>query len=235
VRSFIRRVPACSIALIVAVASAFAQGDQQTRLEQAGVVMQQILNTPDNIPQKLLDHAKCVVVLPSVVGAALGAGGSHGQGAMVCRTGPNFGGAWGAPVMYSLEGGSFGFQIGGQASDIVLLVMNKSGVRSLLRRKAKLGADLSIAAGPKGPVAAAGTDAYMRAEILSYSRSRGVFAGVSLEGATLRPDDSADDALYGRPLNARRIIEGPNRPTIPPAAHVLDAELSKASPHGTES
>jgi SH3 domain-containing YSC84-like protein 1 len=231
---FTRRLPACSVALITAVASAFAQGDQQKRLEQAGTVMQQILDAPDNIPQKLLDHAKCVVVLPSVVKSALGVGSSDGRGAMVCRTGPNFDGTWGAPVMYSLQGGSFGFQIGGQATDIVLLVMNKSGVRSLLRTKVKLGTDASIAAGPKGRATAPSTDAYLQAEVLSYSRSRGVFAGVLLQGATLHPDDSADNALYGQQLSARQIVQGPNRPAIPPSAHMLDNELTKASPHGAE-
>jgi SH3 domain-containing YSC84-like protein 1 len=231
--SLARRISTCSIALVLAAPYAFAQKDQQKRLEEAGTVMQQILNAPDNIPQKLLDHAKCVVVLPSVVKAAFGVGGSYGHGAMVCRTGADFDGPWGPPAMYSLEGGSFGFQIGGQATDIVLLVMNKSGVNSLLRSKVKLGADASIAAGPKGRAAAANTDAYMRAEILSYSRSRGVFAGVSLQGATLHPDKNGDDALYGQKLSARQIIVGPNRPATPPSAHTLDQELTKASPRGT--
>jgi lipid-binding SYLF domain-containing protein len=137
--------------------------------------------------------------------------------------------------MYSLEGGSFGFQIGGQATDVVLLIMNDSGVSSLLQSKVKLGVGASVAAGPKGRAAGASTDAYMRAEILSYSRSRGVFAGVSLKGATLHADNDGDKALYGRSISAKEIIEGPNRPSIPPSAHPLDSELSKASPAGKAS
>lgn len=224
---------ACAVVLAMAAPCAFGQNQQEKRLKEAGDVMQQILSVPDNIPQQLLDHAKCVVVLPSVVKAAFGVGGSYGHGAMVCRTGANFTGPWGPPAMYSLEGGSFGFQIGGQATDVVLLVMNKSGVDSLLRSKVKLGADASIAAGPKGRAASADTDAYMRAEILSYSRSRGVFAGVSLQGATLHADNNGDNALYGKTLSVKQIIEGPGRPSTPPAAETLEAELSKVSPHGT--
>ena len=228
-----RRILTCSMALALAAPCALAQNQQQKRLREAGTVMQQILNVPDDIPADLLNHAKCVIVLPSVVKAAFGVGGSYGHGAMVCRTGANFTGPWGPPAMYSLEGGSFGFQIGGQATDVVLLVMNKSGVNSLLQSKVKLGVGASIAAGPKGRQAAANTDAYMRAEILSYSRSRGVFAGVSLQGATLHPDNDGDQTLYGKKLSARQIVEGPNRPSAPPSAHALDAELTKASPHGT--
>jgi SH3 domain-containing YSC84-like protein 1 len=230
-----RKLLTCSIAAAMAVPCAVAQSQNQERqrLREAGQVMQEILNVPDNIPQNLLNHAKCVIVLPSVVKAAFGVGGSYGHGAMVCRSGANFTGPWGPPAMYSLEGGSFGFQIGGQATDVVLLVMNKSGVNSLLKSKVKLGADASIAAGPKGRAASADTDAYMRAEILSYSRSRGVFAGVSLQGATLHPDNKGDQALYGKQVTAQQIVEGPNRPTAPPAAHELVAELEKVSPHGT--
>lgn len=228
-----RGILTCSVALAMAVPCAFGQSQQEKRLKEAGDVMQQILSVPDNIPQRLLDHAKCVVVLPSVVKAAFGVGGSYGHGAMVCRTGANFTGPWGPPAMYSLEGGSFGFQIGGQATDVVLLVMNKSGVDSLLRSKVKLGADASIAAGPKGRTATADTDAYMRAEILSYSRARGVFAGISLQGATLHADNNGDTALYGKNLSAKQIVEGPDRPSAPPAAETLEAELSKVSPHGT--
>ncbi|MGH9736021.1 MAG: lipid-binding SYLF domain-containing protein [Candidatus Acidiferrales bacterium] len=211
---------------------AFAQNQQDKRLKESGTVMQEILSIPDNIPQNLLNHAKCVVVLPSVVKAAFGVGGSYGHGAMVCRSGSDFTGPWGPPAMYSLEGGSFGFQIGGQATDLVLLIMNKSGVNSLLKSKVKLGADASIAAGPKGRAAAANTDAYMRAEILSYSRSRGVFAGISLQGATLHPDNDANKSVYGKPMTAQEIVEGPDQPSPPPAAHELEAELDKASPRG---
>jgi SH3 domain-containing YSC84-like protein 1 len=166
------------------------------------------------------------------VKGALGVGGSYGHGAMVCRSGPNFTGPWGTPAMYSLEGISFGFQIGGQATDFVLLIMNERGASSILKSKVKLGGDASIAAGPKGRTAEADTDAYMRSEILSYSRSRGVFAGVSLEGATLHPDEDANEALYGKHVTAREIIEGPSSPQIPEAAQMLVHELSKASPEG---
>ncbi len=226
-----RTIVASSLALLLLVPAAFAQRDEQRRLEEAGTVMKEILSVPDNIPQKIIDRAKCVVVLPSVVKGAFGVGGSFGHGAMVCRTGRDLDGPWGAPVMMSLEGISFGFQIGGQATDFVLLIMNDSGANSILKSKVKLGADASIAAGPKGRAAEADTDAYMRAEILSYSRSRGIFAGVSLEGATLHPDDDANSALYGREIRARQIIAGPSAPAPPPAASLLIHELSRVSPH----
>lgn len=228
-----RSVVASAVALLLFVPAAFAdKGQEQQRLQESAQVMREILNVPDNIPQDLLDKAKCVLVFPSVVKAAFVVGGSYGHGAMVCRTGAHFTGPWGPPSMYSLEGGSFGFQIGGQATDLVLLVMNDSGVNSLLQSKVKLGAGASIAAGPKGRAAAADTDAYMRAEILSYSRARGVFAGVSLNGATVHPDNDGNRELYGHSISAKRIIEGPDRPAIPNSAHSLDSELSKASPTG---
>lgn len=229
---FTRSLLTFSLALVMMVPPAFAQKDEEKRLEEAGEVMREILNVPDNIPQRVLDRAKCVVVLPSVIKGAFVVGGSYGRGAMVCRTEPNFTGPWGAPAMYALEGISVGFQIGGQATDFVLLITNGRGVNSILRSKVKLGADASIAAGPVGRAAEADTDAYMRAEILSYSRSRGVFAGVSLEGATLHPDDDANAALYGKDVRARRIVEGPAPPQVPQAAEVLVRELTKASPHG---
>src|SRR5271156_1094812 len=153
---------------------------EQERLENSGVVMQEIMNIPDNIPQEVLEKADCVIVFPSVLKAAFVVGASYGRGAMVCRTGEHFRGPWGAPAMYALEGGSVGFQIGGQATDLILLVMNERGASSILSSKVKLGADASIAGGPLGRDASADTDAWMRAEILSYSRSRGVFAGISL-------------------------------------------------------
>jgi len=236
VRCISRMVVAAAVALVMVLpAIADERSQEQQRLKESATVIHQILDVPDNIPQNLLDDAKCVVVLPSVAKAAFGVGGRYGHGAMVCRTGPHFTGPWGPPAMYSLEGGSFGFQIGGEATDVVLLIMNNSGVRSLLQSKVKLGVGASIAAGPKGRTAGASTDAYMRAEILSYSRARGVFAGVSLKGATLHPDNDGDHALYGRSISAKEIIEGPNRPTIPPSAHPLDSELSKASPAGKAS
>lgn len=227
----IRGLLTSSLAVAMMVPSAFAQKEEEKRLEEAGQVMREILNVPDNIPQKVLDRAKCVVVLPSVIKGAFVVGGSYGRGAMVCRTGPDFTGPWGAPAMYALEGISVGFQVGGQATDFVLVIMNDRGLNSILRSKVKLGADASIAAGPVGRAAEADTDAFMRAEILSYSRSRGVFAGISLEGATLHPDDDANTALYGKDIRARRIVEGPAPPRVPQAAEVLVRELTKASPH----
>ena len=202
---------------------------EQDRLQNSGKVMQEILNIPDDIPQDLLDKTRCVVVMPSVLKAAFVVGGSYGRGSMVCRTGKNFTGPWGAPAMYALEGASVGFQIGGEATDFVFLVMNDRGASSLLHSKVKLGADASAAAGPKGRAASADTDAYMRADILSYSRARGVFAGISLEGSTLRPDEDANRKLYGKSTSAAKIILESDV-TAPHAAHDLIASLQKSSP-----
>ncbi len=203
--------------------------DENNRLENAGTVIQEILDVPDNIPQDLLDKARCVVVLPSVLKAAFVVGGSYGRGTMVCRTGKDFRGPWGAPAMYALEGGSFGLQIGAEATDFVILVMNNRGAESLLHSKVKLGGDASIAAGPKGRTASADTDAYLRAEMLSYSRARGVFAGVSLEGSTLRPDNDANHRLYGPDATAALIITEP-RYESPESGKALVHRLQKASP-----
>jgi SH3 domain-containing YSC84-like protein 1 len=202
---------------------------EQDRLQNADLVMQEILKVPDNIPKDLLDRARCVIVMPSVLKAAFVIGGSYGRGAMVCRTGKNFSGPWGAPAMYALEGGSVGFQIGGEATDFVFLVMNDRGANSLLHSEVRLGADASAAAGPVGRSASADTDAYMRSEILSYSRARGAFAGISLEGSTLRPDTGANRALYGRSISAAEIIEG-SEVRVPSKADDLIAVLQKASP-----
>jgi lipid-binding SYLF domain-containing protein len=203
--------------------------DEQKRLQNAGTVMEEILNIPDDIPQDLLDKARCVVVMPSVLKAAFVVGGSYGRGTMICRTGKDFTGPWGSPAMYALEGGSFGLQIGGQATDFVILVMNNRGVDSLLHSKVKLGADASVAAGPKGRTASADTDAYMRAEMLSYSRARGVFAGISLEGSTLRPDEDANQRLYGKDTTTVKII-AESKVEAPAAAQSLIARLQKATP-----
>jgi lipid-binding SYLF domain-containing protein len=202
---------------------------EEDRLQNASVAMHEILNVPDNIPQDLLDKARCVIVMPSVLKAAFIVGGSYGRGAMVCRSGKNFSGRWGAPAMYALEGGSIGLQIGGEATDFVFLVMNGRGVDSLLHSKVKLGADASAAAGPVGRSAAADTDAYLRSEILSYSRARGAFAGISLEGSTLRPDDEANAKLYGHRVTATQIVKE-SEVRVPAAANGLIAELQKASP-----
>ena len=202
---------------------------EHDRLQNAGKVMQEILNVPDDIPRDLINKARCVVVMPSVLKVAFVVGGSYGRGTMVCRTGKDFTGSWGAPAMYALEGGSVGLQVGGEATDFVFLVMNDRGAGSLLRTKVKLGADASIAAGPKGRSAAADTDAYMRAEILSYSRARGVFAGISLDGSTLRPDEDANRKLYGSSTRAAKII-AESDVSAPSAAHDLIAALQKSSP-----
>ena len=202
---------------------------QEDRIANASAVMSEILNVPDNIPRDLLDKARCVVVIPSVVKAAFIIGGDYGRGTMVCRTGTGFSGPWGAPAMYALEGGSIGFQIGGEATDFVFLIMNDRGANSLLHSKVRLGGDASIAAGPVGRTATADTDAYMRSEILSYSRARGVFAGISLEGSTLRPDDKANRELYGHSVTAAQIVRE-SEVQAPSVAIHLTSQLQNASP-----
>jgi lipid-binding SYLF domain-containing protein len=209
-----------------------AANKEQERLENAGVVMEEILGVPDNIPQQLLERAECVIVIPSMTKVAVGIGGSYGRGAMVCRSGKSFDGAWGAPAMYTLEGGSFGLQLGASATDLVLLVMNNRGVDALLNSKVKLGAGVSAAAGPKGRDVAAATDASMRAEILSYSRSRGLFAGASIDGTSLRPDDEATEQVYGRKLTARSIVTGTSTAVPPPGERLVQA-LQKRAPLNT--
>jgi lipid-binding SYLF domain-containing protein len=225
-----KKLTAFLLALACTPLALCAGNEKETdRVKDAGMVLKEILNIPDDIPKDLLDDAECVIVLPSVKKIAIGIGGAFGRGIMVCRTGEHFTGPWGAPAMYALEGGNFGFQLGAQATDFVLLVVNPRGAESLMGSKIKLGADASAAAGPKGRTATAATDVAMRAEILSYSRSRGLFAGISLEGSTLRPDNGANEKLYGRKLTAKQILrEG--RVSSPAAAHLLDAELQKASP-----
>ena len=210
--------------------SGAANNKEQGRLENCGTVMEEILAVPDNIPQALLEKAECVIVIPSMTKAAIGIGGSYGRGAMVCRTGKTFNGRWGSPAMYTLEGGSVGLQLGGESTDVVFLVMNNRGVDALLTSKVKLGGDASAAAGPKGREIGASTDASMRAEILSYSRSRGLFAGVSLEGTSLRPDDDASAQVYGRKLTARSIVTG-TRIVTPASGRALVAVLQKNAPH----
>jgi len=218
------------VCILFVASSAFAANKEKERLENSGTVLQEVMNVPDNIPQELLEKAECIIVFPSVLKAAFVVGGSYGRGAMVCRTGEHFNGSWGSPAMYALEGGSIGFQLGGQATDLVLLVMNERGASSILDSKVKLGADASAAAGPKGRDASANTDAYLRAEILSYSRSRGLFAGVSLEGSTLRPDDDASADVYGRKITAREIVLG-GKASIPPSGQHLVRVLQKNAPH----
>jgi lipid-binding SYLF domain-containing protein len=217
------------IAPVTFAAPASDKEKDEDRLQNAGTVIDEILNVPDDIPQDLLNKARCVVVLPSVVKAAFIVGGSYGHGVMICRTGEHFRDPWGAPVMMALEGGSVGLQIGGQATDFVILVMNDRGASSLLHSKVKLGGDASIAAGPKGRDASAESDVTLRAEMLSYSRSRGVFAGISLEGSTLRPDNDANRKLYGRDATPSEIITE-SKFHAPEAAHKLISRLQRASP-----
>jgi SH3 domain-containing YSC84-like protein 1 len=221
---------ALGVCILFAASSLYAASKEQERLENSGTVMQEVMGVPDNIPQELLEKAECIIVFPSVLKAAFVFGGSYGRGAMVCRTGEHFNGPWGAPAMYALEGGSVGFQIGGQATDLVLLIMNEKGASSILSSKVKIGADASAAAGPKGRNASADTDAYMQAEILSYSRTRGLFAGISLEGSTLRPDDDASADVYGRKITAREIVLG-NKIAVPASGRHLVRVLQKNAPH----
>lgn len=226
-----KRVAAWLLTVCFCVSSTLAADDAREidRCQEACEVMKEILNIPDDIPQDLLDKAECVVVLPSVKKGAFGIGGSYGRGLMLCRGGQHYTGPWGPPAFYALEGVSIGFQLGGEATDFVLLVMNPKGARSLLSSKVKLGADASAAAGPKGRTAEGATDIVMNAEILSYSRSKGLFAGVSLEGSTLRSDNSANEKLYGKKLSAKEIIVE-NKVEVPACARELVSLLDKKSP-----
>ena len=207
---------------------------EQDRLENCGLVIQEIMDIPDDIPQDLIDKADCIIVYPSVLKGAFIFGGSYGRGAMTCRSGEKFNGPWSAPTMMALEGGSFGFQIGGQATDFVLLVMNERGAKAILSSKVKLGADASAAAGPKGRSAEASTDVTMRAEILSYSRARGLFAGVSLSGSTVRPDNGANEKLYNKSVSAGDIIFNGVVP-VPTGAQKMISYLNKKSPKNKSS
>jgi SH3 domain-containing YSC84-like protein 1 len=210
-----------------------AEAEKETdRLENAGQVLKEIMNIPDDIPQSVIDKADCVIVYPSVLKAAFVVGASYGRGAMACRSGDNFRGPWGAPSMMALEGGSVGFQIGGQATDFVLLVMNEGGASSILSSKVKLGGDASAAAGPVGRSASAETDVTLRAEILSYSRARGLFAGISLEGSTVRPDNDANERVYGKKIAAKDIVLH-NAVPIPAAAKTMIRTLNQHSPKHT--
>jgi lipid-binding SYLF domain-containing protein len=224
------KIAACFLALCLSAPAAIASDEkEEDRVRDAGEVMKEILNIPDDIPQDLLDKAECVVILPSVKKGAFGVGGSYGRGIMVCRGGEHYTGLWGSPALYALEGVSIGFQLGGQATDFVLLVMNPRGARSLLSSKVKLGADASAAAGPKGRTAEGATDIVMNAEILSYSRNKGLFAGISLEGSTLRSDGNANEKLYGKRLSAREIIVE-HKVAVPACAKELVSLLNTKSP-----
>lgn len=225
------------VAAAVLAGTTFAEDKQMKeadRVENAGKVISEILNVPEDIPQDLLDKADCVIVLPSVLKAAFIVGASYGRGVMTCRAGEKFDGPWGAPSMMALEGGSFGLQIGGQATDFVLLLMNDRSAKGVLSSKVKLGADASAAAGPKGRDTSAATDATLRAEILTYSRARGAFAGVSLEGSTLRPDNDGNKNLYGKEISAEDIVLKAAVPA-PPSAKELLATLNTKSPKNKSS
>lgn len=223
-----RRFTVLALLVTFAGAGLFAQDKVEDRLRDCSTVLREILGIPDDIPKDLLDRAECVIVFPSVKKFAMGVGGSYGRGAITCRTGENFDGKWSAPAMFALEGASIGFQLGGQATDFVILVMNKRGADSVLHSKVKLGADASAAAGPKGRTAGASTDVVMQAEMLTYSRSRGLFAGVSLEGSTLRNDGDANREIYGRDIDASEIVKGGI--AVPPAAKRMIDLLDKRSP-----
>jgi lipid-binding SYLF domain-containing protein len=217
------------LALAIALPLAATDKKETDRLENCGLVLKEILDIPDDIPQDLLDKAECVIVYPSVLKAAFIVGGSYGRGAMTCRTGEHFTGPWSAPTMMALEGGSVGFQIGGQATDFVLLVMNDRGAHAILSSKVKLGADASAAAGPVGRNASAETDVTMRAEILTYSRARGLFAGISLAGSSVRPDNDANARIYGKKVEAESIIFK-GAVAVPPAAQKLISLLNQKAP-----
>jgi lipid-binding SYLF domain-containing protein len=219
-----------SVGLVAAVAlPVWAQDKEADRVENAGKVLQEILKAPDSIPQSVLDKADCIVILPSVLKFAIGFGGSYGRGVMTCRGGKSFRGVLSAPSMMALEGGSAGLQLGGNATDFVLLLMSPRSATSILSSKVKIGGDATAAAGPVGRTASAETDVTLRAEILSYSRARGLFAGISLAGSTLRPDNGANKNLYGKDVSARAIVFDKAVP-VPACAKVLLATLQKASP-----
>src|SRR3989475_7152952 len=223
---------AAGVILVVLLAFPVRARDQSReskRLEACGHVLKEILDIPDGIPKDLLNKAECVIVIPSVLKFAIGIGGDFGRGAITCRTGQNFTGSWSAPALFALEGGNIGLQLGGQATDFVLLVMNPKGANSILGSKVKLGGDASAAAGPKGRSAAVDTDIVMRAEILSYSRSRGLFAGISVEGSTLRSDGSANKKLYGRDISAKESVRK-GKAGIPTSGRELISLLDKQSP-----
>jgi lipid-binding SYLF domain-containing protein len=219
-------------ALLILAASPMWSADKEKdedRLHNSGTVLKEILDIPDDIPRDLLQKADCVIVFPSVLKAAFIVGGSYGRGAMTCRSGKDFDGPWGAPSMMALEGGSFGFQLGGEAIDFVLLVMNDRGANAILNSKVKLGGDASAVAGPVGRDASAETDATMRAEILSYSRARGLFVGISLAGSTVRPDNDANQKVYGRRIPAKHIALS-GETSVPPAAEMLVSTLNSTAP-----
>jgi SH3 domain-containing YSC84-like protein 1 len=223
------KIQALLVAVVLGGSCVQAQEHEKDRLKHSGEVLMEIINMPDGLPKYYLDRAECAIVIPSVKKFAIGIGGNYGRGAMSCRGGQNFTGAWGPPAMVALEGGNIGFQLGGQATDFVLLVVNPKGIDSILKSKVKLGADAAAAAGPKGRDAQAATDVLMHAEILTYSRSRGLFAGISLDGSTLRPDNSASEKVYGRKVTAREIVLQ-HKVGTPAGGQLMISALQKTSP-----
>jgi len=224
-----KRASVLSMCLMLTI-PALAQQKEQDRIKESGLVLKDIVEMPDKgIPHDLVDKSACVIVFPSVKKAAFVVGASYGRGVISCRTGAGYNGPWSAPAMFALEGASFGLQIGGQATDFVLLVMNDKGARSVMSSKVKLGGDASAAAGPVGRDASAATDIVMKAEILSWSRAQGLFAGVSLEGSTLRSDGSANEKLYRKKVSARDIIRD-GKVGTPACAQELVGLLDKHSP-----
>jgi lipid-binding SYLF domain-containing protein len=224
-----KKMVGLTLCLLFAI-SAFAQQKEQDRLKESYSVLKAVIGMPDKgIPRDLLNKAECVVVFPSVKKAAFVVGASYGRGVMTCRSGAGFRGPWSAPAFFAIEGGSFGLQIGGQATDFVLLIMNEKGANSVMTSKVKLGGDASVAAGPVGRTTSAETDIVMNAEILSWSRNKGIFAGISLTGSTLRSDDDANKNLYGKDLNAKQIILQGEVKT-PPSGKQLVSLLNKMSP-----
>ena len=220
------------VCLSGAALAAEEESREADRLERAAEVIDEIMGTPEKgIPQDLLNKAVCVGVIPSEKKVAFGVGGSFGRGAAVCRQGGT--GAWGAPSMFTVGGANFGFQLGGQATDFVVVVMNAKGAQKLLQSKVKLGADASVAGGPVGRTAEGATDVQLQAEMLTYSRSRGLFAGLSLEGQIVKQDNDANERLYGRKVDPKDILFRDTVPA-PAAASALDATLTKYSPHGGE-
>jgi len=215
--------------MIPGIAIATDNQHEQDRVKESGNVMEELLDSPSGVPISVLNKAECVIVLPSVKKAGFIVAGQYGKGVMTCRGGENFDGPWSAPTMMESSGGSVGFQAGGQATDFVVLVMNDKGARAVMNGKAKLGADASVAAGPVGRDAEASTNAAMSAEMLSYSRAQGVFAGVSLSGTSLAPDGGANEKLYGKKVSATEIIKGDAGPA-PDSAKILLATLTEKSP-----
>jgi lipid-binding SYLF domain-containing protein len=222
--------PFLGIGLAFALAlPALAQDKESDRVESAGKVMQEILAAPDSIPKSVLDKAECVVILPSVLKLSFGLGSSYGRGVMTCRSGKSFHGSWSAPAMMALEGVSAGLQFGGNSTDFVLLLMSQRSATSILSSKVKLGGNATAAAGPVGRTTSAESDVTMSAEILSYSRARGLFAGISLAGSTLRPDNGGNKKLYGKDVTAKAIVFH-NAVPVPDSAKGLHDTLEKASP-----